>query len=311
MEKNMTIEREKVNPTYPNPAESVEVWKDPSLPITTLELQSAQEAVEWGVVAAALATKVAEGAASRLGEKMIDALFGNQNYVSLNQNALAAIANVVKQGISEEALTQCNIKLQAMQEQMQLYKNAPGSNRFRLEAALTQISSLIIDLKRFEVLGIGSFSMAATLHLGMLLEFAFRSADPGNLKSVKQLGASYITHAQHMKVKTNEQSLLAKTSRCTCLIIDDSLSPPTESTSEDSVFASDSTIERGSGARCYYGDGESLRFFSGPGVAGNRVRSDCEKSYSERVAFLGQQLKEQTSAIDNIIAAWQKISASI
>ena len=118
-----------MNHPNPIPAESAEVWKDPSLPIANLEFQSGLrlQVVEWGVIAAALAVKVAEGAASRVGERIIDSLFGsgNQNYASLNERALSAIANVVNQSISQEALVQCNIKLQAMQEQMQLYKNAP------------------------------------------------------------------------------------------------------------------------------------------------------------------------------------------
>jgi hypothetical protein len=313
MEKNMNSENKEISAINQDSIESTESWKDPSLPIANLKLQSIEEAVEWGVIAAALALKVAEGAASRVGQKMIDGLFGgDQNFTSLNRNAIAAIGSVVKQSISEEALTQCNIKLQGMQEQMQLYKNAPESNRFRLEAALTQISSLIIDLKRFEVIGVGSFAMAATLHLGMLLEFAFRSADPGNLTSVKQLIVGYIAHAQLMKAQLNAQSLLVKTTPCSCLIIDPTESRPTESVSEDSDSEEDSIIEAASaGATCRYFDGEDWRFFRGPGSAGNRIKAECAQSYSQRVRFLQQQLNEQISAIDKIINTWKTISSSV
>jgi hypothetical protein len=297
--------------------ESTKDWRDPSLPIANFKLAST-EAGPVLAIAAALALKVAEGAAARLGEKMIDSLFGSgQNYASLNRNAIAAISDVIKQSISEEALRQCDIKLQAMQEQMQLYNNAPDSNRFRLETALTQISTLVIDLKSFGVLAVGSFTIAATLHLGMLLEFTFRSADSRNLKSVKQLTEDYIRHAALMQNQLVEKSSLSKVTPCNCPPPpppDDPSPTIIKLASEEVPHEEESTIERpplDRRSRCtYYDDAENLRLFIDQN-GGESASQQCQKSHDDLVQRLQKQLDEKKSAIQGVINNWRKVSSSL
>lgn len=298
------------NPDMPVPLnESLfENGGDPSLPIADLENYLVKEAVPWGAIALALAVKVAESAADRLGEKLIDALFSGlfstpSSYTSLNRSAIAAIGAVIQQSLTEQALKECDGEINALRIQIQEYRNNPTGNvgKSRIEDALVFSNRLVERLIQLGVLGVGSFTIAATLRLGILLELS--TSEPGELQNVKDRAKDYIAHAERMKSQMRGLSLVDKVSpQCYASNCND---PTLGADSSPEGFESTERLP----SRCWYMyfDGKDSRSFHGNYSNFRQLAVQCETHRKERVEKLTEELNSNTSTIQKVIDEWKKL----
>jgi hypothetical protein len=126
----------------------------------------------WAIVGQALAT----GALSWLGGKVFQSVFFPEenaeikiDFTELINGIVTKIEEIIKENISQNELRKLNAEIDAIQQDMIHYMNNPTAED-RLSSSTEKISSVISQLKSFDMLGYQSYSIGINLQISITQE---------------------------------------------------------------------------------------------------------------------------------------------
>ena len=209
--------------------------------------------ISWQSVLA----KIGEFLIAGKSREVIKLLFAEMDYIQLNKNAVDDVYNIVRQPVSENAITEIQAKIYAFQELMIEYLNHPQANNLKLDYVMNESSVIIDKLKSLEVVGLGAFMIASGFRLALLQEKAKLDL---KWHDVKDKAIEYSEYATKTSPKIIKLSLGRIDKKCKC----------TKSGFESEGKKIETQYE------CHYFDGKDIHIFrqtsSNVGIECNRHR---------------------------------------
>ena len=150
-----------------------------------------------------VALMLAQGALQWIGGKIMGKIFGSSSELEIDLSAfvqatLLGVSRIIHQAISEEALRQAEVNLEALQIRFSHYNSAPSQDR--LESATESSENVTADLKSFGMLGHHSYMIAVGIHLAILQE-RMKLINPNEKENIKDILCRGIKHCKEMNVE--------------------------------------------------------------------------------------------------------------
>lgn len=246
--------------------------------VNELEMQALT--INWQVVLA----KFSQALISRNNYNLIDILFLEPDYLQLNKNAISDTCNIISQPCSVSILREIEAETSLIKEHI----NESKYNNLQLDYIINKNGNLLNNLKSLDVVGIGSFMLAASMQLLLLQEKA--KSDSREWVNVKNGAIEYINYAKSVNPKIYRLSVGKIDKTCKCIKYKSEQKKITE-------------------YECRYFDGRDIHVFR---EVSNKVGYECNKHRLEMFQNVVERVNQTiVKPLRSTIKKWQELAVLI
>ncbi len=243
------------------------------------ELKMQTLTINWQFVLA----KFSQALTSR-NQNLIDILFLAPDYLQLNRNAINDTCNIINQPCSVSIVREIEVETSLIKEHI----NASKYSNLQLDYLINKNGNLLNKLKSLEVVGIGSFMLAATMQLLLLQEKA--KSDSREWVNVKNGAIEYIDYAKSVNPKIYRLSVGKIDKNCKCIKYKSEREEITQ-------------------YECRYFDGKDIHVFQ---EFSNKVGYECNKHRLQMFINVVERVNQTiVKPLRSTIKKWQELAVQI
>ena len=218
---------------------------------------------------------------ARNNKKLFCTMFLELDYTRINKNAISDVCNLTQEPFDRNKFIQIEANSNWIKELVIQYLNHQNEPAI-IDDLINEFSVLINRIKDIEVIGIGAFTLAASLQLALIQEKA--KTDTTQYLREKKLTSDYIEYVQRINPRLYRLSVGRIDKFCTC---------------------TKCKLEEVTEYECRYSDGKDIYVFRGHN---EKVGYECNKHRLRMFQMVVKQVNQTVSQpVRATIKKWQEL----
>ena len=240
--------------------------------------------VDWQLIL----TKVIAGLIEKnsfTNKKIFYTIFLELDYATINKNAISDVYNITQEPFDRNNFIQIQNTINLIKALALKYLTAQNEPAI-IDDLINKFSVLINQLKDLEVVGIGGFTLAASLQLALLQEKA--KTDNSQYLRIKKLTLDYIEYVKRINPRLYRLSVGRIDKICTCTKY---------------------KLEEVTEYECRYSDGKDIYVFRGHN---EKVGYECNKHRLRMFQMIVKQVNQTVSLpVRAAVKKWQELVGEV